>query len=151
MRNLEERGLHEVLEDQVRTVEAPFVGICLGMQLLASLGYEGGEAAGLGWIEGDVRRLVPTEQDKRIPHVGWNEVVPSTSSPLFEGMDPGVDFYFVHSYHFVCRSEDDVAAMTPYCGGFTSAVARGNVYAVQFHPEKSQRHGLQLLRNFLAL
>ena len=105
MRNLIERGLHKVLEEQVRTERAPFLGICLGMQLLASRGYEGGETAGLGWIEGDVRRLVPTETDRRIPHVGWNEVVATGDSPLFDGIEPGVDFYFVHSYHFVCRAE----------------------------------------------
>jgi glutamine amidotransferase len=151
MRNLVDRGLHKVLEEQVLTQAAPFLGICLGMQLLASVGFEGEETPGLGWIDGEIRRLVPTEQDRRIPHVGWNEVVPKPGSPLFDGIDSGADFYFVHSYHFVCRSPDNVEATTPYCGGFTSVVARGDVHAVQFHPEKSQRNGLQLLRNFLAL
>jgi glutamine amidotransferase len=151
MRNIKERGLHKMLEEQVLGEGAPFLGICLGMQLLASVGFEGAETPGLGWIGGEVRRFVPTEQDRRVPHVGWNEVVPATGSPLFDGIDPGADFYFVHSYHYVCRSDDDVEATTPYCGGFTSAVGTGNVHAVQFHPEKSQRNGLRLLRNFLAL
>jgi imidazole glycerol-phosphate synthase subunit HisH len=151
IRNLTERGLEKVLEEQVRNEGAPFLGICLGMQLLASLGFEGGETEGLGWIEGEVRRLDPTDEDRRIPHVGWDEVYPVGASALFDGIEPGLDFYFVHSYHLSCCSEEDVAATTPYCGGFTSAVSRGNVHAVQFHPEKSQRHGLRLLRNFLDL
>jgi len=150
MRNLTELGLHKVLEEQVLGEQAPFLGICLGMQLLASVGFEGDETEGLGWIDGDVRRFVPTNGE-RVPHMGWNEIVPAPNSPLFAGIDPGTDFYFVHSYHYVCRSDDDVAATTPYCGGFTSAVARGNVFAVQFHPEKSQRSGFQVLRNFLTL
>jgi glutamine amidotransferase len=150
MRNLNDLGLHKVLEEQVLGERAPFLGICLGMQLLASFGFEGGETPGLGWIDGEVRRLVPTNGE-RVPHMGWNEIVPDPKSPLFEGIEAGTDFYFVHSYHFVCRSDDDVAATTPYCGGFTSAVARGSVFAVQFHPEKSQRSGFGVLRNFLAL
>jgi glutamine amidotransferase len=150
MTNLTTRELDKVLEDQVRGEQAPFLGICLGMQLLASVGFEGGETPGLGWIDGEIRRLEATEQDRRIPHVGWNEVVPTGLSPLFDGIDARADFYFVHSYHFVCRDAADSAATTPYCGGFTSVVARDNVHAVQFHPEKSQRFGLQLLRNFLA-
>jgi imidazole glycerol-phosphate synthase subunit HisH len=92
MRNLTDRGLHKVLEEQVLQEGAPFLGICLGMQLLATLGHEGGETPGLGWIDGEVRRFTPTEQDRRIPHVGWNEVVPSAGSPLFEGVDHGADF-----------------------------------------------------------
>src|SRR5438105_4350047 len=113
MRNLTDRGLHKVLDEQVREEAAPFLGICLGMQLLASVGFEGGETAGLGWIEGEVPRLVPTDKDRRIPHVGWNEVVPRPGSPLFEGIEPGADFYFVHSYHYVCKPGDGIEATTP--------------------------------------
>ncbi len=150
MANLRSRQLVKVLEDQVRGEGAPFLGICLGMQLLATVGLEGGETPGLGWIPGEVRRFVPTQQDRRIPHVGWNEVIPNGDDPLFAGITPGADFYFVHSYHFSYSSPDDVVATTPYCGGFASIVGRDNIRAVQFHPEKSQRVGLQLLRNFLA-
>ncbi|MGH9152651.1 MAG: imidazole glycerol phosphate synthase subunit HisH [Acidimicrobiales bacterium] len=149
MRQLRERGLDKSLYEQVVVEGAPFLGICLGMQLLAAVGFEGGPTEGLGWIDAAVRRLTPTAQDRQVPHVGWNEVVPHGDSPLFDGIEPASDFYFVHSYHVVCASEDDVAATTPYCGGFTSAVGHGNVHAVQFHPEKSQRVGLRLLRNFL--
>lgn len=151
MRHVRERDLDKVLEQQVLVEAAPFLGICLGMQLLASVGYEGQETAGLGWIDGAVRRLVATEQDRRIPHAGWNEVHAAEGSPLFAGIPPGSDFYFVHSYHLACDLPSDVAATTPYCGGFTSAVSRDNMHAVQFHPEKSQRNGLRLLQNFLAL
>jgi glutamine amidotransferase len=151
MANLRARELDKVLDDQVRAEEAPFLGICLGMQLLATVGLENGETPGLGWIDGEVRRFVPTDTDRRIPHVGWNEVTPVRDSPLFDGIVPGSDFYFVHSYHFACGSADDVVATTPYCGGFASVVGHGNVHAVQFHPEKSQKVGLQLLANFLAI
>lgn len=151
MRQLTDRGLDKVLHEQVVVEGAPFLGICLGMQLIAAVGLEGGRTEGLGWVDGEVRRLVPTERDRRLPHVGWNEVVPAGDSPLFERIEPGSDFYFVHSYHLACSSADDVAATTPYCGGFASAVGRDSVHAVQFHPEKSQRNGLRLLRNFLDL
>ncbi len=148
MRRIRDRGLEKVLEDQVLGEKAPFLGICLGMQLLATVGLEGVETPGLGWIDGSVRRFVPTAEDRRIPHVGWNEVTPVGSPALFDGIAPGTDFYFVHSYHFD-GAPPDVVATTPYCGGFASVVGRDNIHAVQFHPEKSQRHGLRLLQNFL--
>ncbi|MEY2426650.1 MAG: imidazole glycerol-phosphate synthase subunit HisH [Actinomycetota bacterium] len=151
MQNLQSLELDKVLEDQVRGEAAPFLGICLGMQLLASVGLEGGHTAGLNWIEGEVKRFEATETDVRIPHVGWNEVAPVRDSPLLAGIEANSDFYFVHSYHFACQADDDVVATTPYCGNFPSVVARGNVHAVQFHPEKSQRVGLRLLANFLSI
>jgi glutamine amidotransferase len=98
-----------------------------------------------------VVRLVPGPGGERVPHIGWNEVDAPDGSPLFAGIPPRADFYFVHSYHVVCRDAGDVLATTPYCGGFVSAIARGNVFGAQFHPEKSQQHGLRLLRNFLEL
>jgi glutamine amidotransferase len=151
MENLEKKGLPALLTEQVVGRQIPFLGICLGMQLLATKGYEGGETAGLGWIDGEVRRIEPTEAGERIPHVGWDEVFYQKDCPLFVGIPPGKDFYFVHSYHFCCDNEADIAAYTPYCGRFISAVARDLIFGVQFHPEKSQRLGFQVLRNFLAL
>jgi imidazole glycerol-phosphate synthase subunit HisH len=151
VRQLTERGLDQVLREQVIVGGIPFLGICLGMQMLASRGDEGGDTKGLGWIDGEVQRFTPTGEDTRIPHIGWNEVTPTRASPLFAGIAPGRDFYFVHSYHLVCRDPGDVAARTPYCGGFVAAVERDNVFGVQFHPEKSQRVGFALLRNFLGL
>ncbi len=151
MRNLRARSLDVILREQVMDKRIPMLGICLGMQLLATRGLEGGETEGLGWIDGDVGRLVPGGEDARVPHVGWNEVVVDRESPLFRGVPPGSDFYFVHSYHLRCTREEDVLARTPYCGGFVSAVARGLLFGVQFHPEKSQRTGFRVLKNFLEL
>ena len=100
---------------------------------------------------GEVHRLESDGPDTRIPHVGWNEVHPEQDCPLFDGIPPGKDFYFVHSYHFIPDDPGDIVARTPYCGGFVSCIRRGLVFGAQFHPEKSQKLGLQLLRNFLAL
>lgn len=150
MRNLRERKLEEPLNEQVLGRGVPCLGVCLGMQLLARRGEESGETAGLGWIDGDVRRLVPANGE-RVPHVGWNEVHVEQRSPLFAGLDDGRDFYFVHSFHFTPSDPDAVVARTPYGGGFASAVAKDNVHGVQFHPEKSQRAGFEVLANFLAL
>jgi glutamine amidotransferase len=119
------------------------------MQLLATTGAEGGESKGLGWIEGHVRRLEPAEGRERVPHMGWNEVRPLGQPALFEGVNDASDFYFVHSYHL--DTHECQAAVTDYCGGFVSAVERGHVFGVQFHPEKSQRAGLRVLKNFLAI
>ena len=151
MRNIRERGLDELLTAQVIGKGIPFLGICLGMQLLATKGWEGEETNGLGWIEGEVKRLQPDSQNARIPHVGWNEVIFTQASPLFSGIPSDKDYYFVHSYHLLCPNERDVIARTPYCGGVVSAVGRDNILGVQFHPEKSQRLGFQVIRNFLAL
>lgn len=151
MRNLSERRFIPALEKQVIGNNIPFLGICLGMQLMATVGLEGGETPGLGWIDGQVQRLIPFGEDSRIPHIGWNEVHPESDNPLFQGIAPGKDFYFVHSYHMVCRNLSDVAARTPYAGGLVSAVSRDHIFGVQFHPEKSQRAGFQLLRNFLSV
>ncbi|MGQ0826028.1 MAG: imidazole glycerol phosphate synthase subunit HisH [Actinomycetota bacterium] len=150
MRNLRANGLDEAMSRQVLEEGAPFLGVCLGMQLMAAIGHEVEETKGLGWLDAQVTRLTATEQDRRIPHVGWNEVTPSYSSPLFDGIPEHTDFYFVHSFHMTCAADDDVLATTPYCVGFVSAVAREHVFGVQFHPEKSQQWGLQLLKNFLS-
>lgn len=149
MCNLRERGLDQALKARVAQ-NVPLLGVCLGMQLLASTGSEGGACEGLDLIPGEICKLQPMADSPRIPHVGWNEVVPSRDHPLFAGLLPSSDFYFVHSYKFTCTASSDALAQTPYCGGFTSAVARGHVMGVQFHPEKSQKAGFALLRNFLA-
>jgi len=151
MRSLSEKKLDRALEKHVIGNNIPFMGICLGMQLMASVGLEGGESAGLGWIDGQVQRLAPSGEDIRIPHIGWNEVRPRRESALFHGIAPGKDFYFVHSYHMVCRNQTDIAAETPYAGGFVSAVHRDHIFGVQFHPEKSQKAGFQLIKNFLSV
>jgi glutamine amidotransferase len=149
MRRIRELGLEDGINEQVER-GIPLLGLCLGMQLLADHGVEGGESTGLGLIPGNVLRLVPDDPTTRIPHVGWNEVNTTRSAPLFDGIEDGKDFYFVHSFHFDCLDESAVLARTPYCGGFVSVVQRENVTGVQFHPEKSQKAGFQLIKSFLA-
>lgn len=152
MANLRAANLDKAIAAEV-VKGKPFLGICLGMQLMARGGSEGGACDGLGLVDGEVVRLVPESAGERVPHVGWNAVQPTADVPLFAGIAPGKDFYFVHSYHMRCADPAAVVASTPYCGGFASAV-RGpgsRSFGVQFHPEKSQKPGFQLLRNFLAL
>jgi imidazole glycerol-phosphate synthase subunit HisH len=151
MKNIHSLGIDAVLAEQVLERQIPFLGLCLGMQLLAERGYEPEESAGLGWINAEVRRLEPNGSADRVPHVGWNDVELLRDAPLFRGVASGTDFYFVHSYHVVCRDPADVVGRTPYCGTFVSAIGRRNIWGVQFHPEKSQRPGFHVLRNFLAL
>jgi len=151
MQSLRSLGLDAVLRDQVLVHRKPLLGICLGMQLLASQGVEGGVCAGLDLIPGEVRRLEPGSETERIPHVGWNDIEPIRDSVLTSGIPGHANFYFVHSYHLVCSEPSDVLAVTPYCGSFVSAVARDCVLGVQFHPEKSMKAGLQLIRNFLSM
>ena len=148
MQQLQQRNLDAALTEEVCGKGVPFLGICLGMQLLAKQGYEGGVATpGLGWVDGEVHRLQPAAGE-RLPHVGWNEVKLRRESGLF-AQCTGTDFYFVHSYHVLCRNEEQVLGTTDYAGGFVSALHTNNIFGVQFHPEKSQRLGLQLLKNFL--
>ena len=128
----------------------PILGVCLGMQLLADTGSEGGKTEGLCLIPGRIRSLLSTMPSERLPHMGWNEVEHDGSHHLFGGIAPGTDFYFVHGYYFDPADKGDIVARTPYCGGFPSVVGRGTVYGVQFHPEKSHKPGFSLLRRFLA-
>ena len=151
MRNICERGLDLALQEQVIGNRIPFLGICLGMQVMARVGYEGEQMDGLGWIDGEVKRLQPTAEDRRIPHIGWNNIELAKDSPLFAGVEPDRDFYFVHSYHLECHDPNQVIARTPYAGGFVSAVGRDRLFGVQFHPEKSRPVGFQVLRNFLSV
>lgn len=152
MANLAERELETALADQVLGREIPLLGICLGMQLLASKGTEVAPTPGLGWIAGEVVRIEPPDPVTRVPHVGWNEVDPSPGCPLFDGVPELADFYFVHSYHFVPDAPTSVGATTPYAGGIVSAVqGPPNVFGVQFHPEKSQDAGFRVLANFLEV
>jgi glutamine amidotransferase len=151
MEQLESSGLVDALDQAVRGRGVPFLGVCLGMQLLATRSLEGGEHLGLGWIDAQVRRFDLKDSSLRIPHVGWNEVYPQAGSPLFAGIDRGRDFYFVHSYHVVCEDSSDTLATTPYGQDFCCAIQHENIHGVQFHPEKSQAVGLHLIRNFLAM
>ena len=135
-------GMVEALNRRVRDEGAPFLGICVGMQLMADAGEEMGTHAGLGWVSGRVRRLEPGSSDAKVPHMGWNDVVPTTPHPLIE---PG-EAYFLHSFAF---EGSDVLATTEHAGAVTAAIGRDTMIGVQFHPEKSQRYGLALLERFL--
>jgi len=148
MQNLRERGLDRILTEQVVARRIPMLGLCLGMQLMAKVGHEGGTGPGLGWIDAEVRRLEPREGE-RVPHAGWNEVRLVREDPLFKGVPDGKDFYFVHSYHVALKDPRDEIGRTDYCGGFTAAVHHGNVWGCQFHPEKSQRVGFSVIKNFI--
>lgn len=149
MKNLEQLKLVEIIRDEVLNQGKPFLGICLGMQLMADRGYEGGETRGLGLIPGEVRRFEIENKILPIPHVGWNDVQPVPNSKLYAGSERRRVFYFVHSYHFVCLEERDVSGYADYGGRFVASIERANIFGTQFHPEKSQEDGLELLRNFL--
>jgi glutamine amidotransferase len=149
MKNLRERGLVEAICSAAKN-GTPLLGICLGMQLLASSGDEGGNTQGLGLIPGRVKRLSPGAR-LRVPHIGFNEVLPISPSILFESISDGSDFYFVHSYCMNVDHQEDILAYGEYGEKLIVAIRRGNVYGTQFHPEKSQSQGLQLLKNFCAI
>jgi glutamine amidotransferase len=149
MANLHRAGFVEALDEEVCRRGKPILGICLGMQAMARKSFEGGEYKGLGWFDAEVVRLQPADLSLRVPQIGWNDVTCRRAHPLFLGLPKAPDFYFVHSYSVRCSREDDVTATCEYGGPVTAAVASGNIFATQFHPEKSQDHGLKLLENFM--
>jgi imidazole glycerol-phosphate synthase subunit HisH len=142
-------GLEQALEEAVCAKGRPFLGICVGMQLLAECGREFETTEGLGWIGGEVVAIDPDDPGLKIPHMGWNELVECRPHPLLAGLGSGVHAYFVHSYHFRLADPGDLVAMTDYGGPIAAVVARDNLAGTQFHPEKSQMAGLQLIGNFL--
>jgi glutamine amidotransferase len=143
-------GMVDALTEAVRSRGVPFLGICVGMQLLASVGREFGDHPGLGWIDGEVVRLTPKDPETKIPHMGWNELQFTRPHPFFANIAPGAHAYFVHSYAMKPRDAADVLATSDYGGTFTAAVGRDNIVGTQFHPEKSQAAGLAMLGNFLG-
>jgi glutamine amidotransferase len=145
-------GLVEALEARVRRQGRPFLGICVGMQLLADRGLEHVTTAGLGWIGGEVRLLEPRDPALKIPHMGWNTLAARRPHPLLDGLATGSDglhAYFVHSFHLAAADPSDLVAEADYGGPVTAVVGRHNIAGTQFHPEKSQRLGLGLIANFL--
>jgi imidazole glycerol-phosphate synthase subunit HisH len=157
MRNLAEFGLIDVIREASVTHNTPFLGACLGMQLMATRGEEGASSEhptpGLALIEGDVVRLVASGATERVPHIGWNEVEVKPGSVLMAGAPSPCDFYFVHSFHLRLTRGNDEAGRTHYCGGFTAAFEATDrpIFGTQFHPEKSQKNGFRVLRNFLTI
>lgn len=152
MEQLEARGFRTELDRLVLSQRTPVLGICLGMQLMFDRSEEG-VRPGLGWMPGDVKRFRfdTLSLPARIPHMGWNEVRPRNKHPLFAQVDEELRYYFIHSYHVMPRNVDAVAATAEYGYEFCCAVARGGIMGVQFHPEKSHRFGLDLLRRFATL
>jgi glutamine amidotransferase len=141
-------GMVEAMQERVFVGGAPFLGICVGMQLLATRGLEHGETPGLDWIGGEVRAIEVDDPAIKVPHMGWNDVAPMRHAGGAELIDPG-EAYFLHSYHFVADDGHDIAALTDHGRTVVAAVARDNLVGVQFHPEKSQAYGLSFLARFL--
>ena len=145
-------GMVEALEETVRMRGKPFLGICVGLQLMAERGLEHGVTPGLGWIKGEVRAITPSNASLKIPHMGWNTLALRRTHPLLDGIatgESGLNAYFVHSYHLVPERPDALVASTDYGGPITAFVAKDNLAGSQFHPEKSQTLGLALIANFL--
>ena len=142
-------GLEAALRETAIARVRPFLGICLGMQLMADRGREFETVSGLGWIAGEVVPIAPRDAALKIPHMGWNEIEPRASHPLLAGLGAGAHAYFVHSYHFRPADPADLVAVTDYGGPLTAMIGHGNLAGTQFHPEKSQEAGLRLIGNFL--
>ncbi len=147
IKKLKELELDKVLEEEILGDKKPFLGICLGMQLLAQKSFEFGEHEGLGFVEAEVKLL--SNKDVRVPHVGWDNIELKKESKIFEKVKNGSDFYFVHSYYFEPKDKDIVSSICDYGQKFVASIEKDNIFATQFHPEKSQKDGLQILENFV--
>lgn len=151
MKKLTDSGMREILDSLVLGKKIPVLGICVGMQILAKNSEEG-DLNGLGWIDGSVKRFISSkENDIQLPHMGWNNIQPTTGNLLFSKLDNRSRFYFLHSYFFQCNNAENSICITEYGLNFSSAINNGNIYGVQFHPEKSHQWGIQLLKNFAEL
>ena len=151
MSRLNESGMRACLDELVLGQHRPVLGICVGMQMMARRSEEG-KLSGLGWIDGEVKKFdeAAFAQQTHFPHMGWNDVIPRRTDSIFKSME-SPRFYFLHSYHFSTKNPEDVLAVTDYSGPFVSSIRSGNIFGAQFHPEKSHRWGIQLLKNFAEL
>lgn len=143
-------ALAEAIIDAVTHRAVPFLGICVGMQMLATTGHEYSETAGFGWIAGDIRKITPADPSFKIPHMGWNELVIDSPHPVLAGIETGEHAYFVHSYAMDVSNPKERLAHVDYAGAITAIIGRDNIIGMQFHPEKSQDAGLRMIGNFLG-
>ena len=143
-------GVYEALREAVESRGRPFLGICVGMQLMARIGREYRDTDGLGWIDGEVVRIAPEDPALKVPHMGWNDLVLNAGHPVFDGIGTGDHAYFVHSYQFAVADPSERLAHVGYGGEVTAVVGRDTMLGMQFHPEKSQGVGLRMIRNFLT-
>lgn len=152
MQLLDKSGMRQALDDIALKQRLPVLGVCVGMQMMAHSSEEG-KLRGLGWIDGVVQKFDSSKllSATHLPHMGWNNVYPLAQNLLLSHIDADSRFYFLHSYYFLCRKDKDVLAVTDYGGRFASAVGEGNIFGVQFHPEKSHQWGIQLLKNFAEI
>lgn len=143
------KGIYDAMIEAVQTKGRPFLGICVGMQLMATTGHEYEKTAGLGWVDGDVVKITPTDPALKVPHMGWNDLVIEQPHPVLDGIRTGDHTYFVHSYQFHVNTPSDRIAYVDYGGDITAIVGRDTMLGMQFHPEKSQDVGLRMIANFL--
>ena len=144
------RGVFEAMEEAVQTRGQPFLGICIGMQMLATRGHEYAVTPGFDWIPGEVVKITPQDPALKVPHMGWNDLVIDQPHPVFDGISTGNHCYFVHSYRFQVANPAHRLAHVDYAGEISALIGRDNMIGMQFHPEKSQRTGLRLIANFLG-
>ncbi|MDZ4838528.1 MAG: imidazole glycerol phosphate synthase subunit HisH [Bacteroidota bacterium] len=149
--SLRDSGFVDVLNKCVLIDKKPILGICVGMQIMSTTGFENGKHSGLNWFDSEVVKIEPGIDELKVPHVGWNNVKFDSNNILFNKIKQDVDLYFVHSYHLKCSNAENRLAWTEYGQEVTAAIYRDNIWGVQFHPEKSQDHGLQILNNFIDL
>ena len=143
------KGIYDAMVEAVEDKGRPFLGICVGMQLMATTGHEYEETAGLGWVAGDVEKITPTDRALKVPHMGWNDLVIERAHPVLEGIASGDHTYFVHSFQFHVANPDERIAHVDYGGDVTAIIGRDTMLGMQFHPEKSQAVGLRMIGNFL--
>ena len=144
------KGIYDAMVEAVEVKGRPFLGICVGMQLMATTGHEYSETPGLGWIGGDVVKITPEDARLKVPHMGWNDLVIDNPHPVFDGISTGDHCYFVHSYHFRVANPAERLAHVDYAGDVTAVIGRDTMLGMQFHPEKSQHVGLRMIGNFLT-
>ncbi|MCA2008774.1 imidazole glycerol phosphate synthase subunit HisH [Tritonibacter mobilis] len=144
------KGIYDAMVEAVEVKGRPFLGICVGMQLMATTGHEYSETPGLGWVGGDVVKITPADRHLKVPHMGWNDLVIDNPHPVFDGISTGDHCYFVHSYHFRVANPAERLAHVGYAGDVTAVIGRDTMLGMQFHPEKSQHVGLRMIGNFLT-